>query len=353
MQRLWHADWPRQRRSKSSITTDPRMISCTLHNERTNCCFSAVLPCIWSVSEGSFFKSRSSLSSSALPHKFVNWINYTGRILCLGRHKECHCAGGTMRHGWIHIEPLWYVLSSVADGRRRGRVQRRSHCTASQTALGPKSFTLMFEIPLVPSKMTESGSVCVTESVWFTPSSLISLYHLHTIIKYFFPYRQSFLNIVVKLPKYQLALIVNLFVFISLAASWMDHKYLLGIFFSGWSTWFSWMGKFWHKCHVSAVKYLSNRDCLLEGILQEKECCYAEYHVLLWCGRVPKKMIFLYNSMTSRVISLLYNSSTKSTHPWLTTNIKKKDLFAYLIISLSLLKEIVAQMDQTDRLVSF
>lgn len=130
-----------------------------------------------------FLKSRSSLSSSALPRKFGNWIYYTGRILCLGRHKECHCAAGTMRHGWIYIEPLWYVLSSVADGRRRGRVQRRSHCTAGQTALGPKSFTLMFEIPSVPSKMAESGSVCVTERVRFTPSSLISLYHLHTVIK--------------------------------------------------------------------------------------------------------------------------------------------------------------------------
>lgn len=159
------------------------MISRTLHHERTNCFFSAVPPCMWSVSEGPFFKSRSSLSSSALPRKFGNWINYTGGILCLGRHKECHCAGGTMRHGWIYIELLWYVLSSVADGRRRGRVQRRSHCTAGQTALGPKSFTLMFEIPSVASKMTEWECVCVTESVWFTPSSLISLYHLHIINK--------------------------------------------------------------------------------------------------------------------------------------------------------------------------
>lgn len=81
-----------------------------------------------------------------------------------------------------------------------------------------------------PPKWPRVG-VCVWQSVWLTPSSLISLYHLLTIIKSFFTYRQSFLNIVVKLPKYQLALISNLFVFISLVASWMERKYLSGTFF--------------------------------------------------------------------------------------------------------------------------
>lgn len=118
-----------------------------------------------------FFLIQLFVSSLAIPHKSRSRINYTGGIPWFSRYKECHCGGGSMRCGWVYIEPLWYMLSSVTDGRRLGRVQRRSHCPAGQTGLGPESESQWcLKFLQGPSKRLQE-SVCLFEIQFIHPSS--------------------------------------------------------------------------------------------------------------------------------------------------------------------------------------
>jgi len=59
-----------------------------------------------------------------LPHKSRNLINYTRGIHWHSKHKESHCGAGTMRHGWIYIEPLWYIQHSDRRSQTGQRAEK-------------------------------------------------------------------------------------------------------------------------------------------------------------------------------------------------------------------------------------
>lgn len=109
--------------------------------------------------------------SSALPPMYRNGINPTGGMPWHSSYKECHCRAHTMRQGWIYIEPLWWTQTDAERG-----AQRRSLCLTGQTVFWPKCFTLMFQIPSVSSKVTQSEFMCGHSSQSSSPSAVK---HLH------------------------------------------------------------------------------------------------------------------------------------------------------------------------------
>lgn len=82
-----------------------------VHNEQLVCASMYVVS-FWMFC----FKSHCSCASP-LPHKSRNWINSAGGIWWHGGYKERRCRVATMRHGWIYVEPLWYI--QLSDRRRQ------------------------------------------------------------------------------------------------------------------------------------------------------------------------------------------------------------------------------------------
>lgn len=75
------------------------------------------------------------------------------------RYKECHCGAGTMRHGWIYIEPLWYAQLS---DRRMQTVQRAEKKTLS--CRSDWTLTKVLHIGVWNSScVLQTDSVCVCE----------------------------------------------------------------------------------------------------------------------------------------------------------------------------------------------
>lgn len=75
------------------------------------------------------------------------------------RYKECHCGAGTMRHGWIYIEPLWYAQFS---DRRMQTVQRAEKKPLSYRSDWTPTKVLHIGV-WNSSCVLQSDSVCVCE----------------------------------------------------------------------------------------------------------------------------------------------------------------------------------------------